>query len=250
MVLSHLLRQGRFMKLFELLWLVLFVLAFILGTTYISTANMMGHEVAKRGIRYSLIWFSLFIPAYFLINLLGEYGLVGFQFFCATALIVLLLDWYFQKQKAGILLLDITENEDLRMSQVWLGLFGMVFVVGINAWSFFRQVSMGNPQYASLVIEKVANLAWLLSLNIVFISQGLSKIEFRSNGICMGTCFRFISWRRIRSCNWELSKPNILTTRYKPRFPLFPTWMSWPIPTRYQEAVNQILNERLQGKIL
>jgi hypothetical protein len=209
----------------------------------------MGHEVAKRGMRCSLIWISLFIPAYVLINLLGEYGLTAFQFFLSITCISLLLDWYFQKQKAGILLLDISENEDLRMVQVWLGLAGVVFV-GFSAWSFFRQVSTGNPQYASLVIKKVADLAWLLSLNIVFISQGLSGTEFRSNGICMGTYFRFISWRRIKSYYWEPSKPNILTIRYKPRFPLFPTWMSWPIPAQSQEAVDRILNERLQDKRL
>ncbi|WP_404784338.1 hypothetical protein [Altericista sp. CCNU0014] len=202
--------------------ILLFSLAFILGITYISTVEMMGHEVAKRSIRDFLILFLLSIPIYFLpcfliYYLLGDYGLYGLQFCGAIAFVALSLGWYVRKQKAGILLLDIGKNEDLWVTQVLLGLAGVIFV-GFNAWSFFKQISMSNPQYASLVIKKVADLALLLSLYIVLISQGLSKTEFRSNGICMGTYFRFISWRRIKSYNWELSKPNILTIRYKPRF--------------------------------
>jgi hypothetical protein len=229
-----------------LFWVLFFLLAFILGISYISTADMMGHEVAQRTIRLTLILFLLLIPLGFLLYLLGDYGLVGFQIFVAVTVIISLLSWPFRKQKAGILLLDIGKNEDLWVAQVGLGLAYSAFV-GHNAWSFFRQASTGNLQYASLVTKGVDFALWF-SLGILWIFQGFSKTEFRTNGIC--TYFRFISWRRMKSYNWEPSKPNILTIRYKPRFPLFPTWMSWPIPIRYKEALNQILNERLQDKSL
>lgn len=229
-----------------LLSVLLFSFAFMLGIIYVSTAITMGYEVAQRTTELTLVLFLLLIPFGFLIYLPGKYGLVGFQIFITITLIVRLLRWSAQKQKAGILLLDIGKNEDLWMTLVLMGLAYAVFVV-YDAWSFFRQVSWGNFQYASLATKGV-NLAFWLSLAISWILQGFSNTEFRSNGICYYFCF--IPWRRIKSYNWELSKPNILTIRYKSRFPLFPTWMSWPIPIRYKEAVNQILNERLQDKIL
>jgi hypothetical protein len=171
---------------------------------------------------------------------------LDFIFFCTTTFIILLLIWSFQKQKAGILLLNIGENENLWMTQAEL-ILAYIFLVGYNTWSLFEQALRGNLQYASLV-TKISDPAFWLSLAIGFILQEFSRTEFRSNGICI--YFWFIPWRRIKSYNWEPSKPNILTIQYKPRFPLFSTWMSSPIPTQSQEAVDRILNERLQDKSL
>jgi hypothetical protein len=232
------------MDLFGLLWLLLFPFAFILGMTYVLTAAQMGHEAAQRTTQLTLILFLLLIPFGFLISLPGKYGLVGFQIFVTVTVIISLLSWSFRKQKAGILLLDIGKNENLWVTQVMAGLAYAAFA-GYNIWSFFRQVSWGNLQYASLV-TKISDFAFWFSLGISLILQGFSKTEFRTNGIC--TYFSFISWKTIKSYNWEPSKPNILTIRHKPRFPLFLNWTSWPIPMRYKEAVSHILNERLQDK--
>ncbi len=230
------------MDLFGFIWFLLFSLAFILGITYASTADMMGHEVAQRTTHLTLIIFLLLIPFGFLGYLTGKYGLIGSQIFVTVTVIVWLLSWSVQKQKAGILLLDIGRNEDFWATQVLMGLAYAAFAV-YNVWSFLRQVLRGDFQYVSLV-TKFSDFAFWLTLAIFLILQGFSKTEFRTNGIC--TYFRFISWRRIKSYNWEPSKPNILTIRYKPRFPLFPKWMSWPIPIRYKEAVSHILDDRLQ----
>jgi Domain of unknown function (DUF5673) len=228
----------------EVLGIVIFALVFVLGISYVSTAAMMGHEVAQRTISFTLIFFLLMVPFFLLINLGGKYGLVGFQFFFAVTIIVSLLSWSLRKQKAGILLLDIGKNEDLWVSQVGVGLLWAA-LAGYNAWSFFRQVPRGNLQYFSIV-TKVSELAFYLSVAISLILQGFSKTEFRVKGIC--TYFRFISWQQIKSYNWEESKPNVLTIRYKPRFPLFPKWMSWTIPMRYREDISRILDERFQDK--
>ncbi|WP_404787717.1 DUF5673 domain-containing protein [Altericista sp. CCNU0014] len=163
-----------------------------------------------------------------------------------------MLSWIFQKQEAGLLLLDIGRLEEEGMSYVGLGLFFAAFA-GYSTWLSFWKTSRGFLQYASLGTE-IYELTFLWSMAIIWISLGLSRIEFRDNGICI--LFRFISWQRIKSYNWEPSKPNILTILYKPNFllppifPLFPTWTSLIIPPRYREAVNCILDERLQDKRL
>lgn len=145
------------MNWFGLLWLLLILLAFILGMIYVSTANMMGHEVAKRSTRYTLNLFLLLISVCFLLYLLGDHGFVGLQFFCTIAFITSLPSWYFRKQKAGILLLDIGKNE-FWVTQVFLGLTYVV-LVGFKAEPFFRQVLMGNLQYVS-VVAKISDLAF------------------------------------------------------------------------------------------
>jgi Domain of unknown function (DUF5673) len=226
------------------LGILIFTLVFVLGISYISTAATMGHEAAQRTTQLILVILLFSVTLGFLVNSSGKYGFVVIQILFVATIIVWLLSWSFRKQKAGILLLDIGKNEEFWVVQVGIGLAYAAFA-GYKTWSFFRQVSKGDLQYASFV-TKVSDLAFWSSLAICVILQGLSKTEFRHKGIC--AYFRFISWQKIKSYNWEESKPNILTIRYKHRFPLFPNWTSWPIPVRYREDVSRILDERLQDK--
>jgi hypothetical protein len=227
--------------------IILLSIILILVLTYPLTANMMGHEVAKRSTFQILVIFLFVISIAFLLYLIiGEkYGLVAFQFLASAMVIFYFLSLPFRKEKAKILLLDIGKNE-FWTSSLFAGLMYIGLTIS-NALAFFRYASTGFPQGSNFVTE-ISGLAFNGSLSVWWILLALSKTEFRENGIWLGTIL--IKWQRIKSYRWEPSKPNILTIRHKPSFPLFSGWMSLPIPLQYREDVSRILNERLPNENL
>jgi hypothetical protein len=231
----------------EVLVILLLFLIFILGLTYPLTANMMGHEVAQRSTLQVLIIILFFTSISFLLYLImGEkYGLIAFQFFASAMVIFCFLSLPFRKKKSGFLLLDIGKNEFWVLSL----LLGLMYIGSTipNALSFFRHVSTGFPQGSNLVTE-LSGIAFNGSLSAWWILLAFSKTEFRKNGIWLGTIL--IKWQIIKSYRWEPSKPNILTIRHKPSFPLFSGWMSFPIPPQYREDVSSILNEQVPNENL
>jgi hypothetical protein len=213
------------------------------GIGYAIAAGMIGREAAQRNLHYALPWLLLGIAIACLIPLLGKYGWISFFTLYTVGISIWLLSWFFRKQEAGVLLLDIGKTAQNKLL-FWVGLFE-VAVAGFMTWLFFEQVSMGLPQYSSLGTE-VSKLAFWWSFSIFFMLLGLSKLEFRENGICF--MFSFIAWQRIKSYDWEQSKPNTLTIRFEPRYPLFPGFMSMSIPAKHRDAVSHVLNERLPDK--
>ncbi|MGK7926837.1 MAG: DUF5673 domain-containing protein, partial [Spirulina sp.] len=192
-----------------------------------------------------LPWMLLGLAIACSISLFGKYGWVSFCIFYAVGVGILILSWVFQKQKAGILLLDIGKNAQNKFF-LWIGLFEVVGA-SIMTWSFFEGVSQGFLQSASLSTE-VAQLTLFWSFAVFFVALGLNKLELREKGICFMSSF--IAWQRIESYSWEKLKPNTLTIRFQPRYPLFPGFMSMAIPARHKDAVSHILNERLPDKNL
>jgi hypothetical protein len=225
----------------------LVLMAISLGVGYAIAEEMIGREAAQRNLRYVLPWLLFGFAIAFLISLFGKYGWVSLYILYAVGIIIWLLNWFFQKQEAGVLLLDIGKNAQNKLL-FWVGLLD-VAVAGFMTWLFFEQVSRGLPQYSSLGTE-ASKLVFWWSFAIFFMLLGLSKLEFRENGTCF--MFSFIAWQRVKSYNWEQSKPNTLTIRFKPRYPLFlfPGFMSMAIPAKHRDAVSHILNERLPDKNL
>lgn len=223
----------------------LVLMAISLGVGYAIAEEMIGREAAQRNLRYVIPWLLFGFAIAFLISLFGKYGWVSFYILYAVGISIWLLSWFFRKQEAGVLLLDIGKNAQNKLL-FWVGLFE-VAIAAFMTWWFFEQVSRGLPRYSSLEIE-VSRLAFWWSLAIFFMALGLRKLEFREKGICF--MFSFIAWQRVKSHNWEQSKPNTLTLRFKPRYPLLPGFMSMAIPAKHRDAVSHILNERLPNKNL
>jgi hypothetical protein len=233
-----------------MVWLLGFLIGLIfmaisLGIGFAIAERMLGREAAQRNLRYSLplLLFGFLIG--FLFFSLGKYGWISFYILCAVGNSIWLLSWFFRKQEAGALLLNIGKTSQNKFF-FWFGLIEVAFT-GSMTWSFFRQVSGELPQYNSLGTE-VAQLVLFWSLAISFISLGLSKLEFRENGICF--MLSFIAWQRVKSCNWEQDKPNTLTIRFKPRYPLIPEFISMSIPAKHRDDVSHILNKQLPDKTL
>jgi hypothetical protein len=228
---------------FLIFFLVLMVIS--LGIGYAIAQGMIGREAARRNLRYVLPWLLCGFAITFLIPLLGKYGWVSFYILYAVGMGIWLLSWLLRKQESGVLLLDVGKNVQSKLL-FWVGLLE-VAVAGFLTWLFFEQVSRGFPLYSSLGIE-ASKLVFWWSFAIFFMALGSSKLEFREKGICF--MFSFIAWQRVRSHHWEPSKPNTLTIRFKPRYPLFPGFMSMAIPAKHRDAVSHILNERLPDKNL
>jgi hypothetical protein len=228
-----------------LLTIIIFSLILILSIIYLSTINMMGHEVSKRQTLEILYIFSLFIPTYSLFYyFFKNHGLAVLQFLFSSAIIIYLLSSLLQKRKSGILLLDIGKSE-LWSSQLTLGVMNLGLMI-LSASSYFYNISVTFSQIS--LVAKISELSFYGSIGVFLILQSLNKTEFRKSGIWVW--LRFIKWERVKSYRWEPSKPNILTIRHKPSFPLFSGWMSFPVPTQYREDVSRILSERLPNEIL
>ena len=120
-----------------------------------------------------------------------------------------------------------------------------IAIAVFQTWFFFTLVSYEIPESISLESEMFKLFCWWF-FAVHFTATGLDKLEFRENGICcMGT---FIRWQRINSYAWEPDKPNVLTIRFKPRFPPLPGFMSITISEQHKRVVGDILDERLPNK--
>jgi hypothetical protein len=201
-----------------------------------------GREAANRNLRSAipllLLAFALGFPLGFVIFSLGRNGRISFFILSAAGMSAWLISWFFRKQAAGSLLADIGRNSQNKF-MFWVGLIMIAFLVPLTWFSFPR---------SSISLETKSVLVYLCSSASFNIAIGLSKLEFRENGICF-MC-SFTKWQKINSYTWESAKPNVLTIRVKPFFPLLPGFMSIVIPAKHKDVVDRILNERLPDKNL
>jgi hypothetical protein len=226
--------------------IVLIFMATGIGIGYAIAERMIGREAAHRNLRYVLPLLLFGFAIAFLIPLLGKYGWVSFYILSALGISISMLNWFLRKQEAGALLLGIGKTAQNKLL-FGVGLIG-VAVAGSMTWLFFEQVLREFLQYGSLGKE-ASKLVFFWSCAIHAMLRGLSKLEFRENGICF--MLSFIAWQKVKSCDWEQDKPNTLTIRLKPQYPLsFPWFMSMVIPAKHRDAVSYILDERLPHKSL
>jgi len=233
---------------FEAFLIFLFFIVFLAASIwfgYARAVDMVGREVAQRNLRHTLpnilIWFALAL----IISLLGNYGWVSLNILGSIGCCVLLLTWFFRKKEFGSLLIN-TGRTSINKLSFWLAVCFALSAIH-TTWVMFVQVLGELPPSTNLEVL-ISQLVFYWVLAIYFLALGLSRLEFRENGICF--MLTFLKWQRVNSYNWEQSKPNTLTIRFKPRFSLVPGFLSMPIPTKHREAVNQILDERLPGKNL
>jgi hypothetical protein len=228
---------------FLIFFVVLMAGSFWFG--YVAAERMVGREAARRTLRYTMPWLLFGFALAFVIPLLGKYGWVSFYILYAAGISAWLISWFFRKQEAGSLLADIGRNSQNKFI-FWIGLIEVAVAV-LQTWLFFTLVSNGVPEYTSPELE-ISKLVFWWSFASFYIAIGLNKLEFRENGTCF--MYSFIKWQRISSYTWEPTKPNVLTIRFKPLFPLLPGFMSIAIPTKHKNVVDRILDERLPGKNL
>jgi hypothetical protein len=209
---------------------------------YVIAERMIGREAARRNLRYAIPWILFGFALAFTIPLFGKYGWVSFYILYAVSISIWLISWFFRKQEAGALLIDIGRTSQNKFV-FWIGLFEVAVAV-FQTWLFFMLISNGVPKYTSLELE-ISRLVFWWSVASFFVAIGLNKLELRENGICF--MYSLIKWQRINSYAWELAKPNVLTIRFKPRFPLSPGFMSIAIPEKHRkDVVSHILDEQLQ----
>ncbi|MEW6493640.1 MAG: DUF5673 domain-containing protein [Cyanobacteriota bacterium] len=85
------------------------------------------------------------------------------------------------------------------------------------------------------------------SFAIYLLLLGMSRLEFRENGIC--SSFTLIKWNRVLSYKWEGKNGKTLTIRTQPIFSLFGNRdCSLSIPATKKDAVEQILIQHLSGE--
>ena len=88
-------------------------------------------------------------------------------------------------------------------------------------------------------IESLSSTIVIWVMAVLFIAVGLSGLELREKGVCF--MLTFISWQQMNSYAWEASRPNTLTLRCSPRFPLMPGFMSIRVPASHREEVDRIV---------
>lgn len=237
-------------------WTFLFLCVLLMAGSllgYLAAEPMVGREAARRNFRYLIPWLLFGFALVFIISLVEKYSGVSFfdtlaavgNVLGAVGISAWLLGWVLRKQKAGALLADIGKTSQNKL----LLLIGLLLAAyaALMTWLLFTLVSDGLPKDTSLELE-LPRLAFLWSMASCLIAIGLSKLEFRENGISF--MYSLIKWQRINSYGWEKSKPNTLTIQFKPAFPLFPGFMSMAIPVKYKDTVTHILDERLPAKSL
>lgn len=229
---------------YSLVLILVVLIAAAIWVGHLEAERKIGREAARRNLHCTIPWVLLSgFALVFVISLLERYSWVIFCILFVAAIGAELISWFFKKQKAGSLLVDLGKTSKNK-SDLWLGLFGVAVAV-FQTWFFFTLVSHEVPESISLKSE-IFKLFWWWFFAVHSTARSLDKLEFRENGICfMGA---FIRWQRINSYAWEPDKPNVLTIRFKPRFPLVPGFMSITIPEQHKRGVGDILNERLPDK--
>ncbi|MBD2095878.1 hypothetical protein H6F90_12045 [Trichocoleus sp. FACHB-591] len=231
---------------------LIFFVVLIAGSVlfnYIAAERIVGRKAARRNFRYATAWilFGLLsgFALFFVIQLLGRYGWISFYILSAVAISTRWISWFFRKQEVGSLLADVGRTLKSKII-FWIGFIQVVLAV-FQTWLFFTPALNGIPEYTTLELE-ISKLIFWWSFASFSMALGLNKLEFRENGICF--MYSLIRWQRINSYAWETDKSNVLTVRFKPRFPLSPGFTSLPIPAKHKEVVSRILAERLPGKRL
>lgn len=226
-----------------------------LGVGYAIASRTFGQEVAQKNLRTVIPLFFVIIfvggPARsFVEHLLGKSGRLSLTILSSVFFITYLLSWLWRRKKAGSLVLDLGRPLPSKLIFL-LGVCQAVAAVFLS-FSLLQLISGGDQNfrtpdaYFSLVLSSLSTVIGSWSLAILFCSMGLSKLQLRENGICY--MFMRMGWQRITSYTWERAKPNVLTIRFKPRFPLIPGFWSLPLPIARKDDVEHILAEYLPGK--
>ncbi len=223
--------------------LLLIVIVPAMAIAYAISYRTVGRQAAQRRLGSMLPAFFVGFGLSFLNRhgFLGKYGSISFYFICSAYVVLWLLTWNWRKRKAGALLLDAGQLSRSKLI-LWVGVLVPLFAV-FDTWSAINKISTGLGNDTELV-EEISRLVLLWSSAIYFLSMGLSRLEFRENGICYG--LSMVKWEKLISYSWSQEKPNILMISFKQLHYRFLTgFWSLRIPSAHRDAVKQILAEHL-----
>ncbi|HEY9301199.1 MAG TPA: hypothetical protein VIQ31_33530 [Phormidium sp.] len=216
---------------------LIFWVIFIAGG-YIAEEKRVGSKVARRN--------SLYIPFWLLFGL-PLVSMMPFLLLFEASITAWFFSWFFRKQKAGALLVDIGRTSKISspiILMVWIAFFAALVY---KIWLFFHPFEDGVSQYSNLE-QDTSIIAYFWNTAISITAIGLNNLELRENGIC--SMYSLIKWQKISSYAWEPTKPNVLTIRFKQKIPLWPRYMSMVIPEKHKGVVSHILDEQITDKSL
>ncbi|NMG11673.1 hypothetical protein DP117_34395 [Brasilonema sp. UFV-L1] len=223
--------------------LLLIVILPAMAIGYAISYRTIGHQAAQRRLTRTALLILLAFFVGFGLNSLGKYGSISIYFLFAAFVALWLLSWNWRKRKAGALLLDVGRFSRSKL-MLWAGVLEALFAV-FYTWSAISRISTGLESDTNLV-EVIAQPVFFWSLAISFLSMGLSRLEFRENGICY--MLSVVKWEKLTSYSWSQEKPNILTIEFKqPPYLLSTGFWSLPIPSAHRDAVRQILAEHVNN---
>ncbi|MBP5977111.1 hypothetical protein HW132_31410 [Brasilonema sp. CT11] len=221
--------------------LPLIVLLPVMAIGYAISYWTVGRQAAQRRLGRSAL---LILLAFFValgLHFLGKYGSISLNFLFAAFVVLWLLSWNWRKRKAGALILDAGRFSRSKF-MLWIGV-SQALVAVFYTWSAINKISTGLGNDTKL-LEVIAQPVFFWSLAIYFLSSGLSRLEFRENGICY--MLSVVKWEKLASYRWSQEKPNIVTIEFKQPPNLLSTrFWSLPIPSAHRDAVKQILADHL-----
>ncbi len=183
-----------------------------------------------------------------MMNFIGRdnitYLLIGFAFAFALLIFSWLLTRNVRKNQAGTLILNIGRLSTSKI-YVQIGLLNALSA-GFQGCLAIYLISIGPTLFdrVQTILSAISQAILYSSLATYFTLLGLSRFEFRENGIYY--MLSFSEWEKLESYTWNAAKPNSLTiTMKKPRFFLSPKFWSVEIPSQHRDTVEQIMSERL-----
>lgn len=202
---------------------------------------MVGPQAAKRNFRDMLPLLVVTYAAVFAFNFLeSPYQEIVFPVVYAVFFALWLGSWPIRRRAAGDLLLSIKPPQNKLFA--WIGWFEGAFAI-ILTWEFIARWS--GPDRGSLSELPILIMIWLVTGLFFVFAQ--SRFEFRENGFCY--VFRYIEWARVTAYEWEPTKPETLTLRYQPRFPLLPKFLTLKMPAAQHEEIERIAESYISRKI-
>lgn len=224
-----------------LILLIIFLPA--MAIAYAISYRTIGHQAAQRRLGRSALLILLAFFVGFGLHFLGKYGSISICFLFAAYVVLWLLTWNWRKKKAGALLFDVGRFSRSKL-MLWVGVLEALLAV-FNTWSAINTISTGLGNDTELV-QVISQLVFFWSLAIYFLSSGLSRLEFRENGICY--MLSVVKWEKLTSYRWNQEKPSIVTIEFKqPPYLLSTGFWSVPIPSAHRDTVEQILAEHVNN---
>lgn len=185
-------------------------------------------------------------------GLFGKNGRISLNILIALIISAWLMNLLVYKREAGALLFAAGRTERDKLA-FWVGLLQIANAV-FQTWLFLVLATHGGFDHTiaeldTTLLEVGFSRLWSPWFwSIYFITFSLSRLELMENGLCYKHAF--LQWHRINSYSWGPAKPNVLTIRFKPRYPLIPGLMSIEVSRKQKDSISQVLDERLPGKQL
>ncbi len=216
-------------------WVVfpLIFFALVIGLFYVFDACLSGIRVAARRLpSFAVVFVGTMLA---LLVLLGSIpaswrGRVSsvISLACAGCLWAYFLTYIGQEPRAGRVLLDIG-----RSGSHAAGGIVACLALGLLIREIFE---------ADLGLERIYRIVALLSLGMLNLFIGLSRLKITEQGIFWAR--RLIKWEEIKTYKWEKGRRCLLTLNLFRRLPLFDE-VNIPIPPSHKDAVDNLLRENV-----